>query len=261
MLESEVRAALRDMPLGGLRVYERVGSTNDEALAWAHEAAPDLALVVADEQTAGRGRSGRHWHTPPGRALAFSLVMRPTAEEASCASRLAGLGCLAVTDALAQLGLEAAIKWPNDVLLGGKKVTGVLAESVWIGGSLRAAIVGIGINVLEGSAPSSRSLFPTTTVESETGRPPDRLQLLRACVSALLRWRSQLASDAFWNAWNDRLAYVGETVTLTAGGRQDMHGVLVGLERDGSLLLHTDHGPVHVEAGDIHLRHSNDRID
>ena len=260
MLESEVRAALRDLPLGGLRFYERIGSTNDAALAWAREAAPDLALILADEQTAGRGRSGRRWHTPPGKALAFSLVMRPTAEEASWASRLAGLGCLAITDALAELGLNPEIKWPNDVLLGGRKMAGVLAESLWTGESLNATVLGIGINVLEGSAPGSRTPFPTTTIESELGKPPDRLELLRACISAMRTWRSELARDRFWKVWQDRLTYVGEMVVLTAAGRQDIEGTLVGLEKDGSLLLHTEDGPVRIEAGDIRLRRSNDRI-
>ena len=260
MLESEVRAALRDLPLGGLRVYRRIGSTNDAALAWAQEAAPDLALVVTDEQTAGRGRAGRWWYTPPGKALAFSLVLRPIPEEVAWASRLAGLGCLAVTDALADFGLEAAIKWPNDVLLGGRKVAGVLAESSWTGDSLNATILGVGINVLEGSAPSSGTIFPATTLESEMGRPPSRLRLLRACISALLVWRSQLTSDRFWRVWQSRLAYAGKTVILTAPGRQNLEAVLIGLERDGSLLLQTEDGPLHVQAGDIHLRRTNDRI-
>jgi BirA family biotin operon repressor/biotin-[acetyl-CoA-carboxylase] ligase len=260
MRESQVRAALRDVPLGGLRVFQRVGSTNDAAMGWIRESAPDSALVVADEQTHGRGRAGRQWHTPPGRALAFSLVLRPTAEEAPWASRLAGLGCLAVTDALAGLDLEAAIKWPNDVLLGGKKVAGVLTESIWNGESLSAAILGIGINVLEGSAPSSETLFRATTVESEMGTPPDRLHILRACISGLLMWRSQLASDRLWQVWQDRLAYVGEMVMLTAAGGEDVEAVLIGLERDGSLLLRGEAGPMHVGAGDMHLRSSNDRI-
>jgi len=260
MLESEIRAALRDLPLGGLRVYQRVASTNDVALAWVREDAPDLALVVADEQTAGRGRGGRVWHTPPGKALAFSLVMRPTTEEAAWASRLGGLGCLAVTDALAGLELDATIKWPNDVLIGGRKVTGVLVESAWTGESLDASILGVGINVLEGSAPTSGALFPATTVEAALGRPPDRAKLLRACVSGLLTWRLRLASDRFWQTWQERLAYVGETVTLTATGQQDMEGELIGLERGGSLLLRSESGPVRVEAGEIHLRRTNDRI-
>jgi BirA family biotin operon repressor/biotin-[acetyl-CoA-carboxylase] ligase len=260
MLETEVGAALRDMPLGGLRVFQRVGSTNDAALAWAREAAPDLTLVVADEQTAGRGRAGRQWHTPPGKALAFSLLLRPTADEAALASRLAGLGCLAVTDVLGDLGLSATIKWPNDVLLSGKKVAGVLAESVWIGESLSAAVVGIGVNVLVGSAPTTDTLFPATSVEAENGTAPDRLDFLRACVSALLMWRAELASDRFWRAWKDRLAYVGEMVVLNSAGQESLEAVLVGLERDGSLLLRTADGPLHVRAGDVHLRRSDDRI-
>jgi BirA family transcriptional regulator, biotin operon repressor / biotin---[acetyl-CoA-carboxylase] ligase len=260
MHESELRAALRDVPLGGLRVFQRIGSTNDAALAWAREAGPDQALVVADEQTAGRGRSGRVWHTPPDKALAFSLLLRPTMEEASQASRLAGLGCLAVTDALGELGLSAAIKWPNDVLLNGRKVAGVLAESIWNGESLHAAVLGIGINVLLGSTPTSGTLFPATTIEAEMGTAPDRIKLLRACVSALLMWRGELSSDRFWVVWQDRLAYIGEMVVLTAGRQERQEAQLVGLESDGSLLLRTADGPLHVQAGDIHLRRSDDRI-
>ena len=261
MQESEVRAALRHVPLGGLRVFQEVGSTNDEALAWAREAAPDHALVVADGQTAGRGRAGRQWYTPPGKALAFSLLMRPTIEEAAHASRLAGLGCLAVTDALGALGLSATIKWPNDVLLGDNKVAGVLAESVWLGESLSAAVLGIGVNVLVGSVPSSGMRFPATTVESELGMAPDRLKLLTACITALLSWRTELVSDRLCKVWQERLAYVGDMVVLTTAQQEPQEARLVGLESDGSLLLDTSQGPLQIRAGDIHLRRSDDRIE
>jgi BirA family biotin operon repressor/biotin-[acetyl-CoA-carboxylase] ligase len=260
MLDSEVRAALRDLPLGGLRVFQRVGSTNDVALAWARDGAPDLSLIVADEQTAGRGRAGRQWYTPPGKALALSLIMRPTVEEAAMASRFPGLGCLTVTDVLAELGLDAAIKWPNDVLLSGKKVAGVLSEAIWIGESLDATVLGIGINALEGSAPVSGMQFPATTIESEMARPPDRLKLLKACVSTLLAWRAELASKRFWIAWRDRLAYVGQRVMVSTSGQEVLDAVLVGLDSDGSLLLQNEGGSLHVRAGDIRLRPTNDRM-
>src|SRR5271169_6463108 len=113
----ELQAALRDLPLGGLRFFESIGSTNDEALAWASQDASDLSIVIADEQTSGRGRLGRKWFTPPKSALAFSLILRPAADEIRYPARVTGLGALALTDAVSKFGLRAQIKWPNDVLL------------------------------------------------------------------------------------------------------------------------------------------------
>src|SRR5512136_2660947 len=105
MQEAEIRAALGDIPLSGLRFFESVGSTNDEAAAWIANGAADWSLVIADEQTAGRGRGGSKWLTPKGTALAFSLVLRPPLPRPEYAGRVAGLGALAVADACVQLGL------------------------------------------------------------------------------------------------------------------------------------------------------------
>ena len=143
---------LDGLPLGPLRYLEQAGSTNDEAVNWADAGAPDLALVIADEQTAGRGRHGRRWFTPPGSALAFSLVLRDnlwtgTLESSPQAfqmvlSRLTALGAIAVSQALRQsLGLESQIKWPNDILLDRRKVSGVLTEAQWLGNQPIAIIL------------------------------------------------------------------------------------------------------------------------
>ena len=261
MAETAVRAALREVPLGGLRVYGQLGSTNDEALAWAAGGAEDLSLVVADEQTAGRGRARRRWYTPAGSALAFSLILRPSAAEAARAPRLSGLAALAVADALAGLGLVAAIKWPNDVLVRGRKLAGILAESLWTGMTLSATVLGIGINVLSGSAPTSPEVaFPVTTVETELNAAPNRWELMRETLSAIIRWRSRIASDEFISAWERRLIYRGEDVIVTTEGHGDFEGTLVGLDADRSLLLRTNHDTVRVEIGDLHLRPASDRI-
>src|SRR5512143_3421614 len=106
MYEDEIRAALRNLPLSGLRVLGSTASTNDLALAWAAADGPDLAVVVADEQTSGRGRAGRRWHTPRGTALALSVILRPHQERQTGTSRLAGLGALAVAEAAAHWGLN-----------------------------------------------------------------------------------------------------------------------------------------------------------
>ena len=261
MDETAARAALREVPLGGLRVFAQVASTNDEALAWAADGAEDLSLVVADEQTAGRGRARRRWYTPAGSALAFSLILRPSAAEAARAPRLSGLAALAVADALAGLGLVPEIKWPNDVLVRGRKLAGVLAESLWTGMTLSATVLGIGINVLSGSAPTSPDVaFPVTTVETELKAAPNRWELMRETLSATIRWRSRIASDEFIRAWESRLVYRGEQVIVTTEGHGDLEGTLVGLDADGSLLLRTNHDTVRVKMGDLHLRLASDRI-
>src|SRR5512136_691257 len=100
MDERTLRKTLSNISLGGLRYFEQTGSTNDMALAWAAEGAPDLALVYAEQQTAGRGRGGRRWFTPPGSALAFSLILRPTPPEHQFPARFSALGALAVCDVL-----------------------------------------------------------------------------------------------------------------------------------------------------------------
>jgi len=252
----EIQAALRDVPLGGLRFFESIGSTNDEALAWATDGALDLSLVVADEQTAGRGRRGRKWHTPPGTALAFSLILRPSAEERKNLSRITALGALALADALRARGLAAQIKWPNDLLFERRKLAGLLVESVWTGESLDAAVLGMGVNVLSGSVPPNGSLhFPATSLEDALAKPIDRAALLHDILVALLTWRPRLATDSFITSWEERLAFRGEQVQVWSDDETPLIGELLGLEPDGSLRLRGTDGSLHtVQFGEIHLR-------
>jgi BirA family biotin operon repressor/biotin-[acetyl-CoA-carboxylase] ligase len=261
MFEDDVEAALRDLPLGGLRVFQSLGSTNDEALRWASDGAADLSLVVADEQTAGRGRGQRRWYTPRGTALALSLILRSFDVDQTPPGRLAGLGALAICSACEALGLQPAVKWPNDVLLDGKKVAGVLVETVWNGNVLRAAVVGLGVNVLDAPIPTQgRLLFPATSIAASHGRAVDRMSLLRALVEYLLAWRPRLHSADFLRAWEDRLAFRGEEVVLTREGQEPIAATLLGLESDGSLRLEYRQASLIVPMGEIHLRTTNDRM-
>ena len=197
MNQTQLETTLADLSLGGVRYFDSTGSTNDEAAHWAAQGAPDLALVVADEQTTGRGRAGRHWYTPRGSALAFSVVVYPTLEDSGSVSRMTALGALAVCDALKnRYHLPAKIKWPNDVLVGEKKVAGVLVEAQWTGDRLGSLILGIGINVAPASiadalAHESVLRFPATCVESALGYSLDRTELLYAVITGILRWRSR----------------------------------------------------------------------
>jgi BirA family biotin operon repressor/biotin-[acetyl-CoA-carboxylase] ligase len=261
MFESEIKAALRDHPLGGLRIFQQIGSTNDEALTWALQGAADLSLVVADEQTAGRGRAGRRWYTPAGAALAFSLILKPTQDVRGYEERLSGLGALALTDVFEGLGLPAAIKWPNDVLIRGRKAAGILVESAWNGPTLEASIVGIGVNILRASVPPDGTVsFPATCIETELDRSTSRTALLVEVLSRLVAWRGRLADDEFTRVWNDRLAFVGQSVILTRDAQPPLTGQVIGLGSDGSLCLEAGGEIVRVQIGELQLRPTNDRI-
>src|SRR5262249_5814013 len=124
----------------------RTGSTNDEALARARAGAPHGLVIVADEQTRGRGRLGRVWHSPPGDNLYLSVLLRRDRPPA-WALPLPLIAGVAVSDTLEGFSCGTAIKWPNDVLIDGRKVAGILTESSTVGGRLEAIVVGIGVNV------------------------------------------------------------------------------------------------------------------
>src|ERR1041384_7218599 len=105
MNSTDLRQSLSSLPLGEIRYFESIGSTNDEALKWIKDGASDLSIVIADEQTTGRGRLNRKWFTPPGTALAFSLILHPTADEKPFLSRIVGLAALSLLDAFSRLAL------------------------------------------------------------------------------------------------------------------------------------------------------------
>ena len=245
---------LNKLPLGEIRYFESIGSTNDEALAWAAKGAPDLSLVIADEQTDGRGRLDRKWYTPKGTALAFSLILRPSTP--SHLSRTVGLAALSITDSLTRHGLVPQIKWPNDILLNGKKVAGILIETVWSGLEVDSLVVGMGINVNKGSLPAQEVLlFPATSIEHEFGHPPDREELLSNILSAFISQRPLLETDDFINTWEERLAFRGQQVQVTGTENETISGELLGLESDGSLKLKVEMGRVILARfGDVSLR-------
>jgi BirA family transcriptional regulator, biotin operon repressor / biotin---[acetyl-CoA-carboxylase] ligase len=257
----ELQAALQDLTLGGFRFFESLGSTNDEALAWASQGADDLSIVIADEQISGRGRLGRKWFTPPQTALAFSLILRPTPSEIKYPARVTGLGALALTEAILKLGLRAQIKWPNDVLLNRKKVAGILVESIWTGDSLEAFVLGMGVNVATASVPpSDQVLFPATSIETESGQGINCVEFLREILDSLIMWRQKLATDEFIKTWESSLAFRNEEIQLIKENEKPLSGELLGLESDGSLRLKTNDKILTVQIGEIHLRPSGDRI-
>jgi BirA family biotin operon repressor/biotin-[acetyl-CoA-carboxylase] ligase len=256
MKQNELKKALAKLPLGDVRYFDSIGSTNNEALAWAASGAKDMSLIIADEQTAGRGRLDRKWFTPKGTSLAFSLILRPTEAEKSHLTRMVGLAALAITDALRARGLVAQVKWPNDVLLNGHKVAGILVESVWSGEEVDCLVIGIGVNVLKGAVPSAELLmFPATSLEHSLGPDVDRENILGDILAGIIALRPHLPSESFVSSWEKALAYRGEPVQVEEGTGAVLSGKLLGLETDGSLRLSQEDGKsVTVRFGDVRLR-------
>ncbi len=248
---------LTELPVPQIRYFVTIGSTNDEALSWAAAGAGDGCLVAADRQTRGRGRMNRRWVTQPGAALAFSLILRPRPEEIEQLGFFSPLGALAISRALEDsLGLEPQIKWPNDVLLKGRKVAGILLETAWLGDQIEGIVIGMGLNVAPAAVPpAAELLFPATSVEEAAGCPVDRSALLREILRALFEWRSKLDEDAFRRAWEQRLAFRGQWVRIEGTGSEPVSGQVFGIDASGGLLLRGSAGEITtITVGDVHLR-------
>lgn len=245
---------LENLGLGGWRTYETVGSTNDIALAWGEKGAADWSLVVAESQTAGRGRGGRQWLSAPGCGLWFSLVLRPLPGEIEYFPRFTALAALGLVSALANLGLRAKIKWPNDVLLASKKVAGILVEANWQGGRADAIVVGMGVNVTAGCVPPADTLrYPATCIEEARGSPVNRWALLGDLLSKMREYRNVLMHAEFVKAWNSHLAMRGEQICFRALlDEEPQTGIVQGVNGAGELEVRKPEGVlIRLVAGEI----------
>ena len=242
-------------PLGHpARHLGAVDSTMTEAAAWAARAAPHGALVVAEHQRAGRGRWGRTWDDVPGESLMLSLVLRPdaAAERVGLVALAAGL---ALAEALDAFGVAAALKWPNDVRVDGRKLAGVLAEASWAGRE-PVVILGAGLNVEQAAFPPSLADV-ATSVRQVTGRPVERL----APLHPFLRRLEHRLADAerhparLVGAVEARLERRGDDVAVGFPGtdRAPVEGRVLGLTPTGALRLETASGEVALHAGEVTL--------
>jgi BirA family transcriptional regulator, biotin operon repressor / biotin---[acetyl-CoA-carboxylase] ligase len=234
------------------------GSTNDVARGLAREGAPEGTLVLAEHQTAGRGRLSRRWHAPPGSSLLLSLIFRPPLAPAHI-QQLTMVCGLAVLDAIAaSTGLQAGLKWPNDVLVHGSKVGGILTEVELRGEQVEHAIVGVGLNVNLDRAQLPRDLpGPASSLSSELGRPVDRLSLLQSLLQAVeVRYVALCAGESPHQAWAEALTTLGQRVVVEQG-EERLEGVAEDVEANGALLLRLADGRQRsILAGDVHVRPS-----
>lgn len=234
--------------------FETLPSTNTEAARQAALGAAEGLCVVAREQTAGRGRRERAWLSPKDAGLYLSLVLRPSFE-ARRWPLLTLAAALAVREALdASCGLAADIKWPNDLLAGGRKVCGILAETAE-GARGRAVVLGVGVNLTSEAFPAEM-LAAATSVEEQTGRKVEAERLLAALLAALAtRYETLHAADGaetIVREWEARSSYAHNRRVRVALAAETFEGFTRGLEPDGSLRVETDDGQLEtIRAGDV----------
>lgn len=234
--------------------FDSIASTNTEALRQAMHGAPEGLCIVAREQTAGRGRQARTWLSPKDAGLYFSIILRPRFAAARW-PLLTLAAALAVRDALrAACALTPDIKWPNDLLVGGRKLCGILAELSEREGA-RACIVGIGINLTPAAFPPELRAR-ATSIADETGHAPDREALLAALTRALAARYARLheragAADTI-RAWCAASSYAEGRRVRVETGAEIFTGTTRGLEPDGALRVDTDAGALRIiHAGDV----------
>jgi BirA family biotin operon repressor/biotin-[acetyl-CoA-carboxylase] ligase len=235
--------------------FEEIGSTSDRAKELADEGAEHGEVVIAEAQTSGRGRRGRAWASPPRRNLYFSVVLRPDLPPAR-APELTLVASLAICDALRQAGVEAGIKWPNDLLASGKKIAGILTELAAEPDRVDWVVLGAGVNVN-----TRREDFPeevrgeATSVLLERGQPAPRVLFAAACFTALESWLDRHAEEGFEvirEAWRERTVTLGREVAVKVDGRE-LVGVAEDIDETGALLVRTPAGVERILSGDVAL--------
>ena len=231
--------------------HPRLASTMEVARQAARQGAAEGTVVVADEQTAGKGRIKRLWLSPRG-SLALSIILYP---DMSYLPYLTMLASLAVAHSIEAItGLESQLKWPNDVLIDGKKVCGILIESDVRANMVAYAIIGIGINVNFRLSDFPEILSTATSLADELGKAVSRVDVIRHLLVEIERLYSALPDgEPVYREWRDRLVTLGRKVQVKSGEAM-LEGIAESVARDGSLLLRHDNGSsTKIVAGDVSL--------
>ena len=251
---SALPSALNTEVIGRRVIYmTSTGSTMDVARHEANAGAAEGTVVIAEEQAAGRGRFGRSWVSPAGKNIYITLILRPHALALRSLSIVAPLAvCRALETAT---GLAPRIKWPNDVLLNGRKLAGILIENDFSGAEPKFSLVGIGLNVNFDIPADAEIGGIATSIKAELGHEVSRIEVLAALLNHFEDLLQQAASGAaVLLAWKEHLETLGRRVTVTFRG-QSYQGLAEDVDDHGNLLLRRDDGSVlPVEAGEVTLR-------
>jgi BirA family biotin operon repressor/biotin-[acetyl-CoA-carboxylase] ligase len=265
-----VREQLAGTRFADVRWAESTGSTNADALELARDGAPEGVVVVADHQTAGRGRRSRRWLAPPGASLLVSVLLRPPATVSGAVTMAVAVS---MSDAVAAVaGVEAGLKWPNDLVVDDRKLAGILAEADWPAGAAMSAgwrapaahervpvVVGVGVNVSWPAPSDVDEVASTATALNWLGADVDRADLLVAFLTRLDgRYGEAVrrgSAAGVMDEWRRRSATLGRRVRVDIGP-DDVEGTAVDVTDDGHLVVETLEGGRRTFAvGDVvHLR-------
>jgi BirA family biotin operon repressor/biotin-[acetyl-CoA-carboxylase] ligase len=253
--------ALRTRRLGhALFTRAEVGSTNDVAWDLAQQGADEGACVVADVQTRGRGRMNRSWHSTAGKGLALSVLLHPGCDAGTLATTPLVAG-LALRRGLDALGLDATLKWPNDLVVRGRKLSGILAESRRTADGVDVIVLGVGVNVSQEPADFPQELESRATSVAMEGRPAGREAVAAAFLNALEPlWDEHVEGDPgeVLEAWRRESGFWGRRIVAHVAGRT-VAGVATGLDARGGLLVRTEEGETRtLFAGDLEVEWPED---
>jgi BirA family transcriptional regulator, biotin operon repressor / biotin---[acetyl-CoA-carboxylase] ligase len=258
-LPADLAHVLRNTTIGSRwRHVATTGSTNDDLKMLARSGAAEGTVLSADEQTGGRGRRGRTWNAPAGSSLLLSVLLRPTsmpADESAALTMLAAVACAEAIEAATPL--KVTLKWPNDLLVGGRKVGGILLETELARSALVWAVIGMGININWNPADDPALAANATSLATALGHPVGRAEILFAVLQHLDARYARLRAggqEELWTAWRGRLGMLGQPVVVEEAG-QTTYGVAEDVTRDGALVLRTENGRTwRITAGDVSVR-------
>lgn len=251
---TEIQGELKTKAFGQkVSVFAEIDSTNEEAKRQAHNGEVHGSIFVAEQQNGGKGRLGRPWQSPPKSGLWFSLLLRPDAAPAQV-SNLTLLAGLAVSRAIrAQTGCDAKIKWPNDIVIGSKKVCGILTEMTAEIDRVHFAVVGIGVNVNDESFPEELKV-KATSLRIETGTPVSRVALLQEILKefeALYEEYFVQGSNQWLVAYKENCVSLNRTVGATRG-REKIVGTAVDITDGGELVVQKQDGErIEINSGEV----------
>lgn len=233
--------------------HDIIGSTNERAIEILKQQDVRLGIIISENQTAGRGRGDRKWEMKPGSGLAVSFILPGIITNQNTIGFITGIGAVVVCQSVEKLyGISPEIKWPNDVLIDGRKFCGILTKAVWFGDELETVIIGIGINISAQKLPKIEK-YPITSLEREIGSLIDRAELLIELSSTLHELLKVENFKSIIREWENRLAQRGAVVEVWQNENVTT-GEFIGLDEVGGVVIQTEDQQKHIfYYGDLYL--------
>lgn len=256
--ESEIINGLQTYVFGRkeIHIFDEIDSTNNTAHVLGENNSPEGTIVIAESQSSGKGRLGRKWFSIPGKSLSVSLLLRPEIE-ISTAPGLTLVIAVALSDTLHNFGIHShRIKWPNDILINNKKISGILTEMKASSGKILFIIAGIGINTGPVSADIPDELkYIASSIYDETGTEIDRLKFLQSFLLHFETRYNEFLQSGLENilaAWKENSDIIGKMISVCVN-QEIINGKVTSINFDGSLTIETGPGQLTINSGEISI--------